>query len=565
MKGREVFDNIPEEVCRELEAIVGPDYVTTDPNIRMSSYGFGYGHEIYWFQGVVQPPGAIVLPKTTEEVAGIVKVCNRHGITFHVVSSHTIIPSDPAFLPNVVVIDMKRMNKWQIDEKNMYAMVESGVIAAQMSAEANKRDLYYIMTGGGAPVGVLSNQFCFGWGHLCWRATPYPQRRLAGIEWVSPEGDIYRMNSFLAGDDSWFWGDGLGPDTTGLLYGVGAGWSGAMGIVTKVAFKLYPFQPEILEPQGMGGDSSVKFPPRVRYYNVTFPNKESLLNAIQEIGKADIASIVNIVPAFWRSMAKARGVHDLRNEFFDAWNPVTHEQVAQTNILRVLLIGRTSLQQLEYEERVLADIVSEGGGTIRTTKQSDEATFRYANTPDMWMMTGVFGATGAGVESTRCTKAENELFRDRLFANPNKLDYLDQKGELPWYLMWRRGADRYTELHIQPDGLSIDPEDPGFNPELTMNFVPWAISEEIALNIMTGCQSLFSGVTHTFAKESQSHHGFEVWNQRFKGEFDPKGVCSAVWPYAIDKIVEATPPAETEELKEVARKAEEGPWLGNPE
>ena len=51
MKGREVFDNIPEEVCRELEAIVGPDHVTTDPNIRMSSYGFGYGHEIYWFQG----------------------------------------------------------------------------------------------------------------------------------------------------------------------------------------------------------------------------------------------------------------------------------------------------------------------------------------------------------------------------------------------------------------------------------------------------------------------------------------------------------------------------------
>jgi len=302
----------------------------------------------------------------------------------------------------------------------MYAIVESGIISAQISAEANKRDLYYIVTGGGASVGVLCNQFCFGWGHLCWRATPNPQRRWTGIEWVSPEGEIYRMGSLLTGDDSWYWGEGLGPDTTGLLYGMGAGWSGAMGIVTKISFKLYPFQPELLDPEGMGGDSVVTLPPRVRYYNTTFPNKEALLKAIDEIGQADIASIVNIVPTFWRSMGKCRGVHDLRNEFFDAWNPVTPEEVANTHILRVLLVGRTSLKQLEYEARVLMDIVEECGGTPRRTRQSDEATFRYANTGDMWMMTGVFGATGAGVESTKCTKSLNELFRARLLANPNQ-------------------------------------------------------------------------------------------------------------------------------------------------
>lgn len=565
MKGREVFENIPEEVCRELEAIVGPEYITTDPNIGMASYGFGYGHEIYWFQGVVQPPAAIVLPKTTEEVAKIVKVCNRYGIPFHPVSSHCIVPSDPAFLQNVVVVDLKRMNNWEIDEKNMYAIIEPGIIVAQISAEANKRDLYWIVTGGGAPVGALCNQFCFGWGHLCWRASPHPQRRWTGIEWVSPEGDVYRMGSLLTGDDSWYWGEGLGPDASGLLYGHGAGWLGAMGIVTKMATKLYPFQPELLEPQGMSGDSAVQLPPRVRYYNITFPEKESLLNAIDEIGKANIAAIVNIVPAFWRSMAKCRGVHDLRNEFFEAWKPVTDEQVAKTHILRVLLIGRTSLKHLEYEERVLMDIINENGGTPRTTRQTDEATFRYANTGDMWMMTGCFGATGAAVESTRCTKALNELFRDRLFALPHKLDYLDQKGELSWYLMWRRASDRYTELHIQPDGRSIDPEDPEFNPELTMRFVPWAVSEEITLITKTGNTSLFSGVTHRYEMESRGHHHFGVWNQRFKQEFDPKGLSGAVWPYAIDKIVEGAPAAETEELKEVVRKAEEGPWLGNPE
>jgi len=565
MKGREVFEKIPEEACRELEAIVGPGYITTDPNICTASCGFGFGHEVYWFQGVAQPPAAIVLPKTTEEVVKIVKACNRHGIPFLPVSSHTIIPGDPAFLPNVVGVDLKRMDKWEIDEKNMDAIVESGIIAAQMSAEANKRDMYYIITGGGAPVGVLSNHFCFGWGHLCWRATPHPQRRLTGIEWVSPEGDIYHMGSFLAGNDSWYWGDGLGPDTNGLLNGIAGGWLGAMGIVTKVSFKLYPFQPEPLEPQGMGGDSSIKLPSRVRYYNVTFPGREGLLNSIDEIGKADIAAIVNIVPAFWRSMSKARGVHDFRNEFFEAWDPVTPEQVAKTHILRVLLVGRASLEQIEYEERVLMDIINENGGTPRATRQSDEATFRYANTADMWMMTGVFGATGAGVESAKCTKAQNELFRDRLFALPNKLDWLDQKGEMPWYLMWRRASDRYTENHVQPDGRAVDPEDPEFNPEVTMRFVPWAVSEEPCINFKTGCTSLFSGITHTYAIDSQTHHHFEAWNQKFKQEFDPKGLAGAVWPYAINMIVQGAPAAESEELKEVIKEAEEGPWLGNPE
>ena len=565
MKGREVFEKISEEACRDLEAIVGPENITTDPNICTASIGFGFGHEVYWFQGVVQPPAAIVLPATTEEVTRIVKTCNRYGIPFHPVSSHCIIPGDPAFLQNVVVVDLKRMNEWEIDEKNMYAIIESGIISAQISAEANKRDMYYIITGGGAPVGALCNQFCFGWGHFCWRATPHPQRRLTGIEWVSPEGDIYRMGSLLAGDDSWFWGDGLGPDTIGLLYGIGGGWLGSMGIVTKVSFKLYPFQPELLEPQGMGGDSAVKLTPRVRYYNITFPSRETLLNAITEIGKADIAVVVNIVPAFWRSMSKARGVHDLRNEFFDAWNPVTPEQVAKTNILRVLLLGRASLEQIEYEERVLMDIINENEGTPRATKQSDEATFRYANTGDMWMMTGVFGATGAGVESTKCTKAQNELFRDRLFNLPYKLDWLDQKGEMPWYLMWRRGSDRYTELHAQPDARNVDPEDPEFNPEVTQRFVPWAVCEEPTVNIKTGIPPLFGGVTHTLAIESQSHHHFQAWNQKFKQEFDPKGVSGATWPYAIDMIIQGAPAVETEELKEVAKKAEEGPWMGNPE
>ncbi len=563
MKGREVFENIPEEAARELEAIVGPEWISTDPNICRSSFGQGWGYEIYLLQGVSQPPAAVVMPKSTDEVARIVKVCNRYDLPFKPVGTHTVIIADAAFLLNSVMIDMKRMNSFEIDEKNMYAYVEAGVIAAEVSAEANKRDMYYVITGGGAHVTPLSNHFAFGMGHLCWRATVVVARRINGFEWVSPEGEIYRFGSFATGDE-WFWGDGLGPQASGIMQGFGT-WSGAMGIVTRASFKLYPFQPEPLVPEGLGHNRAVALPPRVRYYNSTFPSKEALAKAIDEIGRADIGYVVNIAPAFWRTMAKAKGARDLRGEFLEAWEPETVEGVRATNILRVCLVGRTSLKQLEYEERVLMDIIEENGGTPRRTPQRDEATFRYANTADMWMPTNGIALIEGFYESTRCIKAENELFSERLFNLPHKLDYIDIKGDLPWYLMFNRARMRYCENHAHPDVAVTDPEAPEFDPEYTGRFVLWAIPEGPTLGIRTGAMGCFMGAGRSFACEGPAYHNYDVWLTRVQEEFNPKGLSGVVWPYAIDKVLAATPPAISEELKETVKKAVEAGWKGNPE
>lgn len=563
MKGRESFDNIPEEAARELEAIVGPEWISTDPNICKSSYGQGWGFEIYLMQGVSQPPAAVVMPKSTQEVAQIVKVCNRYDIPFKPVGNHCVVIADPAFLQTSVMIDLKRMDKWEIDEKNMYAVVEAAVIATQIAAEANKRDLYYVITGGGGHVTVLANHTGFGMGHFCYRVTPVLYRRTNGFEWVSPEGEIYRFGSFATGDE-WFWGEGLGPQASGLVQGFGT-WFGSMGIVTKVSFKLYPFQPEPMEPEGLGPNTAVALPPRVRYYNTTFPDRESLTKAIDEIGKSEIGMVMNIAPAFWRSMAKAKGAHDLRGEFLDAWEPETIEAVRATNILRVCLVGRTSLKQLEYEERVLMDIIEECGGTPRRTKQTDEATFRYANTADMWMPTNGIALVEGFYESSRCIKAESELFADRLFNLPHKTDYIDIKGDLPWYLVWNRGRMRYVENHAHPDTAVTDPAAPEFDPEYTGRFVLWAIPEGPTLGIKTGAMGCFMGAGRSYACEAPAYHNYDAWLTRFQGEFNPKGLSGVVWPYAIDKVLAATPPAISEELKETVKKAAEGPWLGNPE
>ena len=71
MRGREVFDNIPEEACRELEAIVGPENLTTDPAICEGYTGRGFDRQVYWWLGVSHPPGAVILPKSVDDVVRI--------------------------------------------------------------------------------------------------------------------------------------------------------------------------------------------------------------------------------------------------------------------------------------------------------------------------------------------------------------------------------------------------------------------------------------------------------------------------------------------------------------
>ena len=152
---------------------------------------------------------------------------------------------------------------------------------------------------------------------------------------VLPDGEILRMGSLAVGDD-WFWGDGIGPDLRGLLRGY-TGLRGCLGIVTKMAVKVLPFQPERLEPKGISPNTALALPEkRVKWINYIMPSKEAQVKAMYEIGKAEIAGAVTKVPLFWRAIAKA----ECKEAGISGWK--TPETIANFHIVRVLLIGFTS-------------------------------------------------------------------------------------------------------------------------------------------------------------------------------------------------------------------------------
>ena len=116
----------------------------------------------------------------------------------------------------------------EIDEKNMYAVIEPLVSLAQLHAEANKRGLYIGSPEASAQSSAVAGHLFQGmWGVGYRLGVAY--RNILGIEWVLPNGEILRTGSFSQDSDNGFWGEGPGPDLRGML----RGYAGAMGGVGR--------------------------------------------------------------------------------------------------------------------------------------------------------------------------------------------------------------------------------------------------------------------------------------------------------------------------------------------
>ncbi|MBA7713941.1 hypothetical protein ES703_122952 [subsurface metagenome] len=186
-----------------------------------------------------------------------------------------------------------------------------------------------------------------------------------------------------------------------------------------------------------------------------------------------------------------------------------------------------------------------------------------ANSEGMWKATGVFGEGDGGLESPRCIDKTREIYIGKLKEYKHKSDYLDQKGDSPWYMPFGLGRVYYSELHGWPDAGKIDPEDPNYQPGIIDRILHWRTSEIHKISLETGMKSFFFGQVQPMGLAEPANQHFSVWTGRFKREFDPQGLAAPGQPY-VDRIYEEQfPGAITDEMRRAVKKAEAGPWMGN--
>ncbi|WLH97869.1 FAD-binding protein [Pseudomonas hefeiensis] len=155
-----VPQSVNTSLLDSLTSIVGSKYATVDEG-AMASYA--------WNSGVGSMPGpkfvstwpvAVVWPRTTEEVASIVKFCAVSNLKFaaHSTGTGAVYLSRDA---KTVVLDLSRMDDLQIDPMSQTAIIQPGITAGRLQAEAMKHGLTCHVVGAGPSHSPLASATSF--------------------------------------------------------------------------------------------------------------------------------------------------------------------------------------------------------------------------------------------------------------------------------------------------------------------------------------------------------------------------------------------------------------------
>ena len=131
---------LDSKVYRALENVVRPENISQEPAI-LDSYVFQMGTKTIATWLWMPRPEVVLLPGSVEEVQAIVKMCNRYQVKFKAFSTGYVTAANVA-RPGVIHLDLRRMNRiLELNERDMYAVVEPYVSWAQLQAEAMKKGL----------------------------------------------------------------------------------------------------------------------------------------------------------------------------------------------------------------------------------------------------------------------------------------------------------------------------------------------------------------------------------------------------------------------------------------
>ena len=346
-------------VLEQLGAVVGERWVSADPHI-LDTYTWQYIAELSTGTNYMERPLALVLPETTEQVAEIVRICNRIGCQYKAMSTGLGAWNAATRPDSMVQIDLRRMERIvEIDEKNMIAVVEPYVTGNQLQTELFQRGLNTHMVGAGCQTSVLASAtsvFGHGWDGI---SMGFSNRNLLGVEWVTPDGRIAHLGSFGA-SGSHFSGDGPGPSLRGAIRGFG-GALGGLGVFTRAAIKVYPwYGPPQLETSGTAPNYLTEIPEHHAAGVIVLDSWDRMADVGYALGEAEILDLLGRnAPSLTTAVMTVDN-----NAFARLYRIPLQKEVYYA--LCFVFFGRDA-EDHAYRLKTLKKIVKDGGGGLMMT------------------------------------------------------------------------------------------------------------------------------------------------------------------------------------------------------
>jgi glycolate oxidase len=507
---------LKKEQYQAFEAVLGPENISDDPAILYAySWRSGLLAGAEKFTPLFE---AAVLPQSTLEVQAVVRLCNKFKLQFKA-SSTGWGPYNDASGSGVIKIDLRRMNRIiEINEKNMFAVVEPYVIGAQLQAELMKRGLICNQCGAGANCSALPIAAHQGIGHLSQSAS-YGERNQLALEWVTPEGDIVSLGS-LGSCDEWFCGDGPGPSLRGVVRG-NVVPLGGLGVYTKAATKVYHWAgPADFSIRGISPHYVPEsIPPNFSIGIYSFPSMDKLDEAQSKIGESEIAlELMGFNAAMASANIATSNEEDIRlfKEF---------SSYVQGPSFMIILAGN-SPRDFEYKTGVLKMIIEGTEGRpvpklLDDPKVAAGCLWRWirstASIREVFRVSGCFGGEVGQTDSFR-------LMADYIFKTGQMKDDLIKRG-----LVYDDGTSPFTQ--------SFEHGHFGHG-ELLIRYMPNAetfrvLTEEFLTQANeTAVRDHFGVPGHVFGDGQHDLYGphcsnYHLWLRRIKQAMDPNNASES--------------------------------------
>jgi glycolate oxidase len=208
---------------KEFEVLVGKDNVMVSESDR-----FSYAYDAAVLEPVM--PAIVVRPQTREDLGRVVKLANDNGLPLTVRGSGTNLSGGTIPKLGGLVVLTNALNKiLEINEADLYAIVEPGVITAKFAAEVASRGLFYPPDPGSQAVSTLGGNVAENAGGLRGLKYGVTKDYVMGIDFFDVEGEIVKSGARTV------------KSVSGLnLHGLMVASEGTLGVFEKITLKLVP-------------------------------------------------------------------------------------------------------------------------------------------------------------------------------------------------------------------------------------------------------------------------------------------------------------------------------------
>jgi glycolate oxidase len=178
-------------------------------------------------------PLAVALPSTTEEVATILRLATEHRVPVVPRGAGSGLSGGSAGVEGALTVALTRMNAiLEIDRDNLVAVVQPGVINADLKAAVAKEGLFYAPDPASYEFCSIGGNIGTNAGGLCCVKYGVTRDAVLGLEVVLADGRVIRTGGRSVKDVA-------GYSLTHLFVGS----QGTLGIVTEATMRLRPAPP----------------------------------------------------------------------------------------------------------------------------------------------------------------------------------------------------------------------------------------------------------------------------------------------------------------------------------